>query len=368
MPLPPRRYNQPRPLGGLSLYRNANFQRLLQYESNRRLHSEFPSLSGAPQTQYQNPGQAVWGNPNPRIAQHTPVQRPQQQHPVAQQANSQQQPPQTSQAQEQPQQSRESMFSSTQPTSSNDDYHRGGQGGIGQLGASTRPQPSNVEDFPPLGRNGLDENQQDRRGSLMQNAAFGSYLPQFPLPQNQDRAPPSLSSLQNSHGDNRSNTTLVDRTMSPSSLSFASSSNRLAHTPSVDTDRSVRYSFPPSTGHVLTNQQPLPTPRASQQQNSVNALLSSFQNHNLGPSSSSSTSQNGQQQQPPQSRPQQQGPQPSLSPAQIADTTPLDEMAPIDRWGLAGLFSQLRSPDPDVIAMAIGQDLTQLGMDLDSPE
>ncbi|KAL8814399.1 MAG: hypothetical protein Q9223_006367 [Gallowayella weberi] len=186
--------------------------------------SEFPSLSGAPQTQYQNPGQAVWGNPTQRTAQHTPVQRPPQQHPISQQNNAQQQSQQPSQTQEQPpQQSREQLFTGSQMTGSNDDYHRGGQGGMGQLGASAQPQSTSVDEFPPLRRNGNDEDQQDRRGNLMQNAAFGGFgganQNLFALPPPQDPARHRLTSAQSGRPDSRSST-LVDRTMSPSALSF----------------------------------------------------------------------------------------------------------------------------------------------------
>ncbi|KAL8694673.1 MAG: hypothetical protein Q9224_003521 [Gallowayella concinna] len=205
--------------------------------------SEFPSLSGAPQTQYQNPGQAVWGNPTQRATQHTPVQRPPQQHPISQQGNAQQQSQQPSQAQEQSQPSREQLFTGSQMTGSNDDYHRGGQGGIGQLGASAQPQSTSADEFPPLRRNGNEEDQQDRRGSLMQNAAFGGFGGAnqniFALPPPQDPARHRLPSAQSGRPDSRSST-LVDRIMSPSALSFASSSNRQIPTTSANLDSNVR--------------------------------------------------------------------------------------------------------------------------------
>ncbi|KAL8703624.1 MAG: hypothetical protein Q9201_003194 [Fulgogasparrea decipioides] len=337
----PPRSRKTSPQRWMPLYLDANFQQMLRHESDRRLLSEFPSLSGAPQTQYQNPGQAVWGNSNQRLVQHTPVQRPQQQ-PAPQHSNTQQQAP--SQTQEQQQQSREPIYTGSQFTGNNDDYHRGGQGGVGQLGASTQPQPSSIEEFPPLGRNGTEDGQQDRRGSLMQNAAFGGFSNSnaFSIPPAQDHAPNRLPSSQSSHPDSSISSTLVDRIMSPSSISFPSSSNRQAPVSSAEHDRSA-----------------LPTPRANQQ-NSVNSLLSSFQNQHLG-----SSAQNAQSQQP-QSRLSQsfQG----SGAAQTAENTPLDQMAPIDRWGLAGLLATIRSDNPDVAGLAIGQDLTQLGLDLNSPE
>lgn len=204
----------------LPLYLDASFQRLLRYESDRR-SSEFPLLSGNPQTQYQTPGQAVWGNANQRIIQHTPVQRPQQQPPPSQPNNTQQQHQQPSQAQDQSQQARDDLYPGSQFNGSNDDYHRGGQGGVGQLGASAQPQPNSVEEFPPLGRNGTDEDQQDRRGSLMQNAAFGGFSnsTQLFLP-NQSQARQGLPSAQSNQSDAGRSSTLVERLASPTSLSF----------------------------------------------------------------------------------------------------------------------------------------------------
>ena len=204
---PPRKW--------LPLYLDAGFRRLLRFESDRRLSSDFPSLSGAPQTQYQNPGQAVWGNANQRIIQHTPVQRPQQQPPAPPQNSTQQQPQHSSQTHDQPQQPRDDIYTGSQFTGGNDDYHRGGQGGVGQLGASAQPRPNSIEEFPPLGRNGTDENQHDRRGSLMQNAAFGG----FSSP-NAFTLPPNQSQVRQNQADSSRSSTLVDRITSPSSFSF----------------------------------------------------------------------------------------------------------------------------------------------------
>ena len=218
----PPRSRRTSPQRWMPLYLDPNFQQLLRHASDRHLLSEFPSLSGAPQTQYQNPGQAVWGNSNQRLVQHTPVQRPQQQQAPSQQNSTQQQPQQPQQPQEYAQQSREALYNGSQFTGNNDDYHRGGQGGIGQLGASTQPQPNSNEDFPPLGRNGTDDSQHDRRGSLMQNAAFGGFSNSnaFSIPQNQETAPHRLPSAQSSQPDSSRSSTLVDRIMSPNSISF----------------------------------------------------------------------------------------------------------------------------------------------------
>lgn len=63
-----------------------------------------------------------------------------------------------------------------------DDYRHGGQNGVGQLSSSNQPQPSSIDDFPPLGGNGPGEIGQDRRVNMMQNAASGAFggNPGFP--------------------------------------------------------------------------------------------------------------------------------------------------------------------------------------------
>lgn len=56
-----------------------------------------------------------------------------------------------------------------------DDFRNGGQGISSQLGARSQPQTGNIDEFQPLGRNVAAELTQDRRSSLMQGGAFGSY-------------------------------------------------------------------------------------------------------------------------------------------------------------------------------------------------
>lgn len=54
--------------------------------------------------------------------------------------------------------------------------------------------------------------------------------------------------------------------------------------------------------------------------------------------------------------------------APTPDQTPLSQMSALDRFGLRGLLATVRSENPDVSSLAIGQDLTQLGLNLNSPE
>ncbi|KAJ6088776.1 hypothetical protein N7486_010037 [Penicillium sp. IBT 16267x] len=137
--------------------------------------SEFPSLSGAPQqSQSQNPGQLVWANASQRAAQHTPVQR--QQHLPTSQPPSRTSQSQPHPAQQPSQAPHDDMFpSAAQFTNRLDDFRNGGQGISSQLGAGSQPQTGNIDEFPPLGRNVAAEIGQDRRSSLLQNTAFGSY-------------------------------------------------------------------------------------------------------------------------------------------------------------------------------------------------
>lgn len=43
-------------------------------------------------------------------------------------------------------------------------------------------------------------------------------------------------------------------------------------------------------------------------------------------------------------------------------------MSAMDRFGLPGLLATVRSKNQDVASLATGQDLTQLGLNLNSPE
>lgn len=54
--------------------------------------------------------------------------------------------------------------------------------------------------------------------------------------------------------------------------------------------------------------------------------------------------------------------------SRLSRMTPWTEMAPIDKWGLAGLLAQMHTISKDQLELARGQDLTQLGLDLNSSE
>ena len=189
----------------------------LKFDINN--YSEFPSLSGTSQTQPQNPSQAIWANANQRATQHVPVQRPQTQSQSIAVATSQAQQ-QSHQNQEQVQQSVEDAFSNTSQFGSGlDDYRHGGQSGVGQLSGAGQPQPSNIEEFPPLGRNGHGEIGQDRRGTMMQSAASGGFpaTSTFSQPLNQMPNRLRLSTGLTDQTDHAQSSNL-DRMLSPITL------------------------------------------------------------------------------------------------------------------------------------------------------
>ena len=112
-----------------------------------------------------------------RTIHHTPVQRPQQQCSVNPQASTQtSRTQQNQQTQDGLHRNKDELFPPTSRfTSGMDDCRHRGQGGVGQLSGSGQHQTGNIEEFPPLGRNGNDDTNHDQRGSLMQNAAFGGF-------------------------------------------------------------------------------------------------------------------------------------------------------------------------------------------------
>ena len=109
---------------------------------------------------------------------------------------------------------------------------------MGQLSGTGQPQTGNIEEFPPLARNGTDEGGQDRRGSLMQNAAFGN----FPNPNNFNLSQSSIQNHQNlqnasSNQADRGSSILADRIMSPSVMSFGGASVPFLREPEAQTDK-----------------------------------------------------------------------------------------------------------------------------------
>ncbi|KAL9128560.1 MAG: hypothetical protein Q9217_002793 [Psora testacea] len=136
---------------------------------------EFPSLSGNSQPQYQNSSQAIW-------QQRAPVQRPQQQQnpPNHQPQNNQPRPDPSSP-------SNDDMFiGSSHLQGSLDDYRQPGQG---QMPRPGQAPSTSIDEFPPLGRNGTEGNDEQRAG-LMQTGTFGPFSNQTAFSAQPDSAPP----------------------------------------------------------------------------------------------------------------------------------------------------------------------------------
>ena len=162
--------------------------------------SEFPSLSGNSQPQYQNNNNAIWQ----RQTQQTPVQRPpQQSHPSATQqhaAPNQQHPASPS---------NDDMFiGSSHLQGSLEDYRQTGQG---QIPGSRQPPTQGIDDFPPLGRNGTGGNEADQRGG------FGAFSAQNAFGPHQDSTQPrqALPTGFGNPADSTRSSSVADRTMSP---------------------------------------------------------------------------------------------------------------------------------------------------------
>lgn len=282
--------------------------------------SDFPSLSGAPpQSQAQNPGHLVWANASQRAMQQTPVQR--QQHPTSQ-APSRAPQTQTHLPQQQSQPSHDDVFpSGAQFANRLDDFRNGGQGISGQLGAGTQPQTGNIEEFPPLGRNVPAELGQDRRGSLMQSAGFGSYGSGMSFAgANQAQSAQNRSMISSVNGP--------ERMMSPAT---------------------------PGAGGIGTSRSPVNQAAngvlGQEKEESTSAIMSN--QRAFAEQQSLQLSAHGQEQ---------------TEATQSAEQPPLAEMSELDKFGLAGLLRMIHSDSPDVASLAVGQDLMTLGLDLNQPE
>ena len=105
--------------------------------------------------------------------------------------------------------------------------------------------------------------------------------------------------------------------------------------------------------------------KANQQGHSLNSLLQNFHDSQMSSQQASSQAQ-------PQNARQQQGYPVDINESpgvtHTPDQTSLLQMSELDRFGLPGLLATVRSENVDVASLAIGQDLTQLGLNLNSPE
>ncbi|KAH7382728.1 hypothetical protein DE146DRAFT_681711 [Phaeosphaeria sp. MPI-PUGE-AT-0046c] len=293
---------------------------------------EFPSLSGAPQAQQNTTAQQLWSNPNPTIraaAQQQTIGRPQGQGPQQGQTGQ----GGTQQLQNQAQDgSGQDQFSGP-----GDDYRFGGQGGVGQLGGA-QPQTTNIDEFPPLG-GAAGEIGPDRRAGLIQNAAaFGSNTNPgaFPgLGQTRNGLPSPTDSQQ----DRTLNPTVGGRGLPGAGAVSRTPFENLRSTPTNLQEGNQRTAPPPGNLGFLGPQIGLRGASDLGQRPGQSQFDQSYNADNAGSPN-----------------------------AQIPLYKKLADMTDSERYGLPGLLSMIPMESPDYSSLAMGQDLTVLGLDLSKPD
>ena len=187
--------------------------------TNASYYSEFPSLSSTSQPQYQNTSQAVWANQ--RTVQQTPVQRPQQhQQQTTITSPTPQQHLQNQQPQRQSQRASEDAYSPPSHLQSAMEDSRY-QSALGQMPNTRQSQTTNVDDFPPLGRNGVEDND-DRRRNMVQGSIFDTFSGStaFSLPSDQSQPRNNIASASNSQANNTRSSSAIDRLTSPNGVAY----------------------------------------------------------------------------------------------------------------------------------------------------
>ncbi|CAO2652970.1 Nn.00g023810.m01.CDS01 [Neocucurbitaria sp. VM-36] len=308
---------------------------------------EFPSLSGAPQAQQNTTAQQMWANPTLRTTQQQTIQRPQGQG--QQQGQDNQNANQQLQNQQSHDDSSQSQFSGT-----GDDYRFGGQGGVGQLGGS-QPQTGNIEEFPPLGGAG-GEIGPDRRAGLIQNAAAFGNNPN-------SSAFPGLGQTRNglpSPTDSQQNRT-INPTVGGRGLPSAGET--------ANKDEGEQLLMRPVSRTPFDNMRSTPTniQEGSQRTGQTPGNLS-FLGPQIGLRTGGDLAPGGQRPQPNQFE-QTFGTENASSPsAQTLLHKKLADMTDSERYGLPGLLSMIPLESQDYSSLAMGQDLTVLGLDLSRPD
>ncbi|MCJ1313111.1 hypothetical protein MMC25_006788 [Agyrium rufum] len=335
-------------------------------------HSEFPTLSGAPQAQYPNPGQAIWANANQRANQNVPVQRPQQ--PTPSNVSNSQSQPQSSAASDTHHSSLDGAYFSNQFGASLDDFHRGNSALSGGP-LNHQPPSTSIDDFPPLGRNshgdigsGIGPHRDNvLQGSFSNSAGFGSQMP---------------SHLQNRQSNALHAPGFDNRTVSPAAPGLGP--------PQPSRSPGDAFSQGGYNGMGDSKLDPIARPLGLNGNGSNNddSILSNLisnsmslkpesTNNNMGnnsfgaPGSGKPSTNQGQVLQ--QSFPDTFGhaelvESPNGNGPSSHDQTPLHQMSELDRFGLAGLLHIVKNENSDIAALAIGQDLQALGLDLNSSE
>lgn len=333
---------------------------------------EFPSLSGAPQTQQSTPAQQMWSSNANLRAQHSTIQRPQMQgQGQAQQATTPHQQIQNPLHDEGP-------GSAQGFATGGDDFRYGGQAGVGQLSGGAQPQTGNIEEFPPLG-GGPGDVGPDRRTGMIQNAAAyqtSGNPSAFPgLGQTRN----GLSSPTESQQDRSLNSAMAARGIPPSGgesnckQSFAQMLTN-ASVPDAVRGYARRAIWIAGSGPYcmslcfVCRGSELIVVQGNQRQGQTLEDMS-FGNAQPQLRGGDSVLPIGQRPQQGQFR-SNFGPDAGAvgSPGGQPQHKKLADMTEKERYGLPGLLSMIPLESPDYSTLAVGQDLTVLGLDLSRPE
>ncbi|KAI9718175.1 MAG: hypothetical protein M1828_006807 [Chrysothrix sp. TS-e1954] len=321
---------------------------------------EFPSLSGTPQTHQQPPqSQAIWNNTGLRGPQQAPVQRPQGQ-PSTDILNAPQSvgPSQPRQHQTDSQ-SESQTLPFPQLSSGIDDFRFEDQNNMSRLPRVPNQQGSE-DDFPPLGGLGDVDGTHSRRSVPIPNPTFAG------LGGSNDFGPPSQQSRSgflgrvNSQPDNTGTLNTNARMASPTGVTSGKSHSgrsmelllsliREATSRSPLDQRSEEHP-PPQRAEQLVTSGRLP-PGMGQERYGLQSGGIPFRPSQTG-------------------IPQQQN-LPTPQSRSEPDTPPTDnsQMSDKDKWGLKGLMATLRGENgTDQMNLALGMDLTTLGLDLHKPD
>lgn len=298
---------------------------------------EFPSLSATPQVQQNTTAQQMWANPTLRTAQQPTIQRPQGQ--------AQGHPGQSQHQQLQNQTHEDGVGTAQAQYSGGDEYRYGGQSGVGQLSGGTQPQTGNIEEFPPLGGGGVDIAPDRRTGMIQSAAAYGNNPTAGAFPGlGQIRNGPSSPTV--GQQDRTLNSTVGDRTVHPGGgrTPFENVRGNAANAREVDRNGNARGQGLGNMSFIGSNI-PLRGGDAShilgsvgQQRTAASQFESNFGADSVG------------------------------SPNVGQQHKKLADMNESERYGLPGLLSMIPLESPDYSSLAVGQDLTVLGLDLSRPD
>jgi len=311
----------------------------------------------------------MWSNSSLRTAQHSTIQRPQGQTPSQGHQHQQLQ----SQAHDEGPGSAQTPFSTA-----GDEYRFGGQAGVGQLSGGSQPQTGNIEDFPPLGGAGVEAGPDRRTGMIQNAAAYGTSANTNAFPGlGQTRT--GLSSPTGGQQDRAISSTIGERSLAGAGGKTPSPSTIDYHMLICSTGRTQFENIRGNAANLQDADRNVIVPSDPQ----------SFTETNLsqGNSRSSQTLGNttflGSQHSLrggdgravlPIGRPQPAQFEGNFatdsmgSPNTIPQHKKLADMTESERYGLPGLLSMIPLESPDYSSLAVGQDLTVLGLDLSRPE